>query len=121
MAVFIATLSYELHSQTDADAAKLLRAELVGHRWLDRFEGERMPANTLWIKRTAEAGQTTDDVHTACGNDLRRAIAAVARMGKRIALVRAWVQVTGAGSYGLVRRFGEGAEGAPPGHGDAGR
>lgn len=99
---FIATMSYELHPQTEPDAAKLLRAELVGHRWQDRHEGEKMPANTLWIKRSAEPPQTTDDVHAACGEDLRRAVAAVAGMGKKIALLRAWVQVTGAGTYGLV-------------------
>jgi hypothetical protein len=105
MAGFIATLCYELHSQTEPDAAKLLRAELVGHRWQDRFEGQRMPANTLWIERSAEPGQTTDDLHAACGADLRRAVASVARMGKRIALVRAWVQVAGTGTSGLMRRL----------------
>ena len=101
---FFATLTYELHPQTEPDAAKLLRAELVGHRWQDRFEGERMPANALWIKRTAEPGQTTDDVHAACGADLHRAVAAVAGMGKKIALVRAWVQVAGGGTFALVRK-----------------
>lgn len=100
--MFIATLSYELHPQTEPDAAKLLRAEMVGRRWLDRFEGARLPANTLWIKR-GEPHQTTDDVHAACGEDLHKAVAAVAGMGKKIGLVRAWVQVTGAGTYGLVR------------------
>jgi hypothetical protein len=100
---FIATLSYELHPQTEPDAAKLLRAELVGRRWQDRWEGARMPANTLWIKRSAEDDQTTDDVHTACGDDLQKAVAAVGGMGKKIGLVRAWVQVAGAGTHGLVR------------------
>ena len=103
MASFIATLSYELHPRTEPDAAKLLRAELVGRRWQDRFESARMPANTLWIKRSAEAGQSTDDVHAACGADLHKAVLAVQGMGKKIELVRAWVQVTGAGTYGLVR------------------
>jgi hypothetical protein len=110
MASFIATLSYELHPRTEPDAAKLLRAELVGRRWQDRFENARMPANTLWIKRSTEPHQTTDDVHAACGDDLHRAVLAVAGMGKKIALVRAWVQVAGAGSYGLVRE----PEPAPP-------
>ena len=99
---FVATLVYELHPQTEPDAARLLRAEMVGRRWQDRHEGERMPANALWIKRTAEPHHTTDDVHAACAADLQKAVAAVAGMGKRIALVRAWVQVTGAGTYGLV-------------------
>ena len=46
---FMVTMVYELHPQTEADAAKLLRAELVGRRWQDRYDGEKMPANTLWI------------------------------------------------------------------------
>jgi hypothetical protein len=99
---FIATLVYELHPGTEPDAAKLLRAELVGRRWQDRHEGARMPANALWIKRSAEPEHTTDDVHAACAEDLRKAVAAVTGMGKRIGLVRAWVQVTGAGTFGLV-------------------
>ena len=61
-----------------------------------------MPANALWIKRSAEPQHTTDDVHAACAEDLRKAVAAVTGMGKRIGLVRAWVQVTGAGTFGLV-------------------
>ena len=84
---FLATLAYELHPQTEPDAAKLLRAELVGRRWQDRYEGERMPANALWMRRS---GQTTDEVHTACAEDLHKAVAAVAGMGRRIALRRAW-------------------------------
>jgi hypothetical protein len=102
--VFVATLTYELHPQTEPDAAKLLRAELVGLRWEDRFEGERLPANTVWMKRTAEPGQTVDDVHAACGADLHRAVASVTRTGKKIALVRGWVQVAGAGTYGPVQK-----------------
>ena len=99
---FVATLVYELHPQTEPDAARLLRAELVGRRWQDRHEGERMPANALWIRRTAEPNHTTDDVHAACATDLQKALAAVVGMGKKIGLVRAWVQVTGAGTFGLV-------------------
>ncbi len=99
---FVATLAYELHPQTEPDAAKLLRAEMVGRRWQDRYEGERMPANALWIRRTAEPNHTTDDVHAACAEDLRKAVTAVAAMGKRIGVVRAFVQVTGAGTFGLV-------------------
>jgi len=102
MATFIATLSYELHPSTDPDARKLLRAELVGHRWLDRCKDERMPANTLWARRIADEKHTTDDVHAACADDLRKAVAAVAQMGRKISLTRAWIQVSGAGTYGLV-------------------
>ena len=102
MAAFIATMSYELTPATLPDARKLLRAELVGRRWQDRRDGALMPANTLWIKRAAEPEHTTDDVHEACARDLFAAAAAVAAMGREIAVVRAWVQVSGAGTYGLV-------------------
>lgn len=99
---FIATMSYELHPATEPDAAKLLRAELVGRRWQDRHEGQRMPANTLWIRRSAEPGQTVDDLHAACAEDLHKAVAAVAGMGRKIAVIRAWIQVAGAGTHGLA-------------------
>jgi hypothetical protein len=102
MATFIATMSYELTPATAPDARKLLRAELVGRRWQDRRDGALMPANTLWIKRAADPEHTTDDVHEACARDLFAAAAAVAAMGREIAVVRAWVQVSGAGTYGLV-------------------
>jgi hypothetical protein len=100
---FFVTLAYELHPQTEPDAAKLLRAELVGRRWQERYEGDKMPANVLWMKRTVEPHHTTDDAFAASSADLQKAVAAVASMGKRIALLRAWVQVTGAGTQGLVR------------------
>jgi hypothetical protein len=106
MATFIATMGYELSPTTSDEAKKLLRAELVGRRWLDRADGARMPASVVWANRVAPEEHTTDDVHEACGADLRAAVAAVARMGKPIALVRAWVQVSGAGTYGLVRPEG---------------
>lgn len=102
MATFIATMSYELTPATPPDARKLLRAELVGRRWQDRRDGALMPANTLWIKRAAEPEHTTDDVHEACARDLFAAAAAVTAMGREVAVVRAWVQVSGAGTYGLV-------------------
>jgi hypothetical protein len=102
MATFIATMTYELTPATAPDSRKLLRAELVGRRWQDRCEGALMPANTVWIKRAAEPEHTTDDVHEACARDLFSAVAAVAKMGREIAVVRAWVQVSGAGTYGLV-------------------
>src|SRR5690348_3799611 len=95
---FIATMAYDLHPQTDPDAAKLLRAELVGRRWLDRCEGEKMPANMVWMKRPWDATQTTDTVQAACAQDLWKAVAAVAAMGRKIMVTRAWVQVTGSGT-----------------------
>jgi hypothetical protein len=99
---FIATLSYELTGATDPDARKLLRAELVGRRWQDRFEGAPMPATTVWMRRVAPPEHTTDDVQAACAEDLRSAVAAVAATGRKIGLLRAFVQVSGAGTYGLV-------------------
>src|SRR5947199_249730 len=93
---------YELHSQSEPDARKLLRAELVGRRWQDRQNGVPLPTNAVWIKRDAEPQHTTDDVHRACAEDLFKAVAAVLATGRKIALLRTWIQVSGAGSYGLV-------------------
>jgi hypothetical protein len=108
---FMVTLAYELHPQTEPDAARLFRAELVGRRWQDRYEGDKMPAGALWIRKS---GDTTDTVYAACADDLRKAAAAVAGMGKKIALLRAWVQVTGAGTFGLVPGLAPGSSGSGP-------
>ena len=102
MAVFFATMAYELGPETELDARKLLRAELVGRRWLDRQQGDLMPASSVWIRRAAADHETTDDVHRACGNDLSDAVHAVQVTGRSIRLVRAWVQVAGSGTYGLL-------------------
>ena len=102
MATFIATMTYELDPSTEPDARKLLRAELVGRKWEDRCQGERMPSHTVWCRRGAGERSTCDDVHAECGRDLHDAVAAVAKTGRTIALVRAWVQVSGAGTYGPV-------------------
>lgn len=110
---FFATMVYELSKATEPDAAKLLRAELVGRRWLDRYEGARMPSNAVWMKRSVEPTQSTDDAQAACVTDLRKAVAAVAATGRSITLVRAWVQVTGSGSMGVVSGL-EAAGGASP-------
>ena len=99
---FVATLAWELHASTSPQAAKLLVAELVGRRYLDRFEGKRLPAHTVWIRRNVEEGETVDDLKRRCSAELHAAVAAVARAGLPIRLLRAWVQVTGAGTYGLV-------------------
>ncbi len=103
MTTFIASMSYELHADTPADARKLLRAELAGRRWLERCNGPLLPAHTVWMQRKAPDDQTTDDVHDACSRELLAAVAAVARSGRKIALLRAFVQVAGAGTYGLVK------------------
>ncbi|XXT18136.1 hypothetical protein WME94_48695 [Sorangium sp. So ce429] len=102
MRSFIATMVYELHPDTPPDARKLLRAHLVGRRWQDRHEGAPMPPTAVWIRRSAEDHETTDDLHAACARDLGDAAAAVARAGRPIQVVRAWIQVSGAGTYGLA-------------------
>jgi hypothetical protein len=102
MRSFIATLVYELPPDTPTDARKLLRAQLVGRRWQDRSEGAAMPSTALWIRRSAEDDETTDDIHAACARDLHDAVAAVAKTGRPIKLLRAWIQVSGAGTYGLA-------------------
>jgi hypothetical protein len=99
---FVATLAWELDATSSPQAARLLVAELVGRRYLDRFEGKRLPAHTVWIRRNVEAGENVDDLRLRCAAELRAAVAAVARAGLPIRLVRAWVQVTGAGTYGLI-------------------
>ena len=109
MATFFATLCYELDPATAPDARKLLRAELVGRRWRDRHRERSMPAGALWIQREAGAEETTDDVHRACAADLGRAVAAVVATGRPVAVRRAWVQVAGAGTFGLVELDGGGS------------
>ncbi len=99
---FIATMTYELHKDTDPDAAKLLRAELCGRRWQDRHEGDKLPATMLWMPRHADAHLTVDEIQTKCAEELFRAVATVAAMGRKIMLLRVWVQVTAAGAFGLV-------------------
>ncbi len=99
---FIATLTYELGPETAPDARKLLRAELVGRRWFDLFEGKRMPEGTLWARKTAEPGETVDTLRAASARELRAAVAAVSSRGLPIRLVRGWVQVSGAGTFGPI-------------------
>ena len=100
--MFIATMTYELSASTDKDARKLLRAELVGRRWNDRYDSAPMPSNTVWIKRPAGPNETTQHLHDACSRELFDAVDAVARRGLSITLVRAWVHVSGAGTFGAV-------------------
>lgn len=99
---FYCTMSYELHPTTPPEARKLLRAELVGRRWNDRSKALLMPSSTLWIRRAATDDETTDDLHAHCARDLRDAAAAVARTGRPIQVVRAWIHVSGAGTFGLA-------------------
>lgn len=99
---FFATLSYELDPLTPPAARKLLRAELVGRRWNDRYEGHLMPSGSLWIKRSAGPGETVDDLTRICERELNEAIAGVRSAGLKLALVRGWVQISGAGTWGII-------------------
>jgi hypothetical protein len=99
---FYATMSYELSPATPAEARKLLRAELCGRKWNDRARAMLMPASAVWAIKTAGDEETTDDVHAACARELGEAAAAVARTGRPIQVVRAWIHVSGAGTFGLA-------------------
>jgi hypothetical protein len=102
MSTFVASMTYELHASTDPDARKLLRAELAGRRWRDKWGDARMPGTAVWMTRKEADELTTDDVHRQCGRELEAAVAAVGRTGRPIQLLRAWVQVSGGGTYGLL-------------------
>lgn len=113
--MFFATLIYELDPLTPPDARKLLRAELVGRRWNERFDGHLMPAGTMWIRRTTEPGEDVDHLKAKCVRELYDAVQSVAKTGRAIKLVRGWVQIAGAGTWGLIlgdadRRTGDASE-----------
>lgn len=99
---FYATLVYDLDPETPPDARKLLRAELAGRRWQAKHRGRLTPANAMWMKRSAGPGETTDHLHRACCEELLSAVAAVASRGLPIRLRRAWVHVSGAGTFGPI-------------------
>ena len=102
MATFHATLAYELDPAVPADVRKLLVAEMAARGWLDKAPGgQGLPAGALWARRAAGPSESTDDVHRGCGEDLASAAVAVERTtGHRVAVRRAWAQVSGAGTYG---------------------
>lgn len=102
MPSFFATLSYELDPLTAPDARKLLKAELAGRRYNDRHHGQLLPVDTVWIRRTSEPSENVDDLMKKCGAELLEALASVRRTGRKIELIRAWIQISGAGTYGLV-------------------
>lgn len=93
-------MSYELSPSTGEGARKLLKAELAGRRWQDRFQGTLLPQNTVWIKRPAVDSDTTDTLHTLCARELVDAADAVSKRGLTISIARAWIFVSGAGTYG---------------------
>jgi len=103
MRMFTASMSYDLSSGTSGEARKLLSAELAGRRWKRRLRERLMPRNTIWIERSATDEQTTSDLHRICAIELRDAARAVAAAGLPIEVVRAFIQVSGAGSYGLAK------------------
>lgn len=99
---FIATISYDVSPQASEQARKLLLAEMVGRRWLQECKGRKLPTNTLWCQRTVKAEATTRTVFHDCTEDLKKAVSAVRRSGREMAVRRVWVQVSGAGSYGVA-------------------
>ncbi len=102
MRTFYVSMVYDLSSDTPADAAQLLRAELVGRRWHDRVRNRRMPRSAVWIDRKVGDELTTDDVHRLAAEELRDAARAVAATGRPIQVLRAFIQVAGGGTYGLA-------------------
>ena len=103
--MFVATLVYETDDATSKEARKLLRAELVGRRYNDHFEGKRMPEGCLWIRRSAEPHETVDDLKRKCQEELRSAVAAVSARGLPVRVSRVWLQVSGAGTFGLAENL----------------
>ncbi len=99
---FIASISYDVSPDASPQARKLLLAEMVGRRWLDRCAGNRLPANTLWIKRTANEDDTTRTIYKGCSLDLQKAVQAVRNTGRTLSVRRVWIQVSGAGTFGVV-------------------
>ena len=102
MRTFYCSMMYDVSPDTAPDARKLLRAELVGRRWHDRRRDRLVPRCGVWIDRKVTDEQTTDDVHTLCAEDLRDAAQAVAATGRKIRVLRAWIQVAGGGTFGLA-------------------
>ncbi len=63
-----------------------------------------MPHNALWVEKTAGDKDTTREVHDACARDVKDALAAVAKAGLPIELLRAWIQVSGGGTFGMMKQ-----------------
>jgi hypothetical protein len=113
---FICSLTYELGGDTSEQAKKLLRAELVGRGYKDRLKERALPRNAVWTLRPLGENETADDLHDKCTRDLRLASMSVRANGHPITILRAWIHVSGGGTYGLA---GEDAfRDSPPG-GDA--
>lgn len=100
--MFVATVVYELGSATEPKAAKLFRAELVGRRYKEQWEGQPLPRNAVWIRRTTEAGETVDDLKERCRVEVASAAQAVKKAGLALEIACVWVHVMGGGTFGLV-------------------
>lgn len=95
---FFATLSVELEPATASeDGRKLFHEQMLGRRWLDRYEHTPLPQGTYWIQRTAGEGELAKEVHGACERDVEKAADAVRAMGREIAVSRVWIHVSGGG------------------------
>ncbi len=102
MRKFVCSMSYELARDSADEARKLLRAELVGRRWQDKVGDRPLPSGTVWIHRSAGDDDTTNQVHDACTRDLKSAAEAVRKTGLELKVLRAWIHVSGGGTYGLA-------------------
>lgn len=100
--MFVATVVYEFAPSTEPKAQKLFRAEMVGRRYKEQWEGLPLPKNTLWIRRTAEPSETVDDLKERCRLEVVGAAGAVRKAGLAIDLPAVWVHVMGGGTFGLV-------------------
>ncbi len=99
---FIATISYDVSPDASQQARRLLHAEMIGRRWQEECNERKMPANTLWSQRTVGAEANTRTVYRDCAEDLKKAVSAVRGTGREIAVRRVWIQVSGAGSFGVA-------------------
>jgi hypothetical protein len=102
MAKFVCSMTYDLSSDTSEEARQLLRAELVARRWSDRVKERALPRSAVWALRSAEGDETTSAIHDKCTRDLRLAAMAVRAGGRAITVLRAWIHVSGGGTYGLA-------------------
>ncbi len=102
MRKFVCSMTYETHPEVTEADRKWLRAELVGRRWLEHVEGKKLPSNAVFMVRSAGDEETTDDVHEACTRELRAAAQAVRKSGRALTVTRAWIHVSGGGTYGPV-------------------
>lgn len=100
---WLVTMSYELEPTAAPEVKKLLRAELAARRWQERSHDYALPRGCVWMRRPMrDADEIVDDVHAACGRELREAAEAVAARGLACRVERAWVHVSGGGMVGLL-------------------